>query len=168
MQFEVIDNFWIWVDSIVQLVWNTGELFYNLIPLIPMFYPFDWVVHMIIFPGLGFIGIGVMGIVWLERKTLAKVNLRIGPLYAGRYFGILQLVADVTKMLQKIDAEKFCSGHDETVNRKIIKNHVDRMKKRQKKVKTLIDDGKSLEEIKSEFQQNEGRLIEAIYNDLRK
>ncbi|MHA1917470.1 MAG: NADH-quinone oxidoreductase subunit H, partial [Candidatus Ranarchaeia archaeon] len=101
MQLAFIDNFWIWVNSMVQLVWDTGELFYNLIPLIPQFYRFDWLVHMIIFPGLGFIGIGVMGIVWLERKTLAKVNLRIGPLYAGRYFGILQLIADVTKMLQK-------------------------------------------------------------------
>ncbi|MHA2060125.1 MAG: NADH-quinone oxidoreductase subunit H, partial [Candidatus Ranarchaeia archaeon] len=102
MQIPFIDGFWIWVDSLVQFLFNfTKSLYQTLIPIIPQLYPFEWIVNMILFPGLGFIGIGVMGIVWLERKVLAKVNLRVGPLYAGRYFGVLQLVADVTKMMQK-------------------------------------------------------------------
>jgi hypothetical protein len=42
------------------------------------------------------------------------------------------------------------------------------MKKQQEKVKALIEQRRSLEEIKSEFKENEGRLVEAIYNDLRK
>jgi glyoxylase-like metal-dependent hydrolase (beta-lactamase superfamily II) len=80
----------------------------------------------------------------------------------------LEYVKTVTKMLQTLNAEKFCSGHSKMTDRKTIENHVYHMQQRNKKVKNLIQDGKNLEEIKSEFQQNEGRLIEAIYNDLRR
>ncbi len=80
----------------------------------------------------------------------------------------IEHVKTLTKMLKTIDAEKFCSGHSETADRKNIKNHIDQMKKRQEKVKTLIEERKSLEEIKGEFKENEARLIEAIYNDIRR
>ncbi|MCP4611991.1 MAG: MBL fold metallo-hydrolase [Planctomycetes bacterium] len=80
----------------------------------------------------------------------------------------LEYVKTVTKMLQTLKAEKFCSGHSEMTDRQSIRNHLDQMQKRNKKVKTLIKERKSLEEIKSEYKENEGRLIEAIYNDLRK
>jgi glyoxylase-like metal-dependent hydrolase (beta-lactamase superfamily II) len=80
----------------------------------------------------------------------------------------LEYVKTITKMLQTIEAEKFCSGHSEMTDRQSIRNHLDQMKKRNKKIKTLIKERKSLEEIKSEFVENEARLIEAIYNDLRR
>ena len=80
----------------------------------------------------------------------------------------LEYVKTATKMLQTLDTEKFCSGHSEMTDRKGIENHIDQMKRRIKKVKALIKEGKSLDQIKSEFQQNEDRLIEAIYNDLRR
>jgi cyclase len=80
----------------------------------------------------------------------------------------IEHVKTLTKMLQTIDAVKFCSGHSETANRQEIRKHIDQMKKRQEKVKTLIEDIKSLEEIKSVFKENEARLIEAIYNDIRR
>lgn len=80
----------------------------------------------------------------------------------------IEHVKTLTKMLQTIDAEKFCSGHSEMTDRKSIENHIEKMKKRQEKVKTLIKERKSFEEIKSEFKENESRLIEAIYNDLKR
>ena len=80
----------------------------------------------------------------------------------------IEHVKTLTKMLQTIDAEKFCSGHSEIVGRQGIRKHIDQMKKRQEKVKTLIEERKSLEEIKNEFKENEARLIEAIYNDIRR
>ncbi|MHC4532936.1 MAG: MBL fold metallo-hydrolase [Planctomycetota bacterium] len=80
----------------------------------------------------------------------------------------LEYVKTVTKMLQTLEAEKFYSGHSEMTDRQSIRNHLDQMQKRNKKVKTLIKKRKSLEEIKSEFKENEARLIEAIYNNLRK
>jgi len=39
--------------------------------------------------------------VWYERKLLAKVQVRVGPLYAGRFEGILQPIADFVKLLFK-------------------------------------------------------------------
>jgi glyoxylase-like metal-dependent hydrolase (beta-lactamase superfamily II) len=80
----------------------------------------------------------------------------------------IEHVKTLTKMLQTIDAEIFYSGHSETTDRQGIRKHIDQMKKLQEKVKTLIEERKSLEEIKSEFKENEARLIEAIYNDIRR
>ena len=77
-------------------------------------------------------------------------------------------VETLTKMLRTIDAEKFCSGHSEMTDREGVRNHIEQMKKRQEKVKALIREGKSIEEIKSEFNENETRLIETIYSDIRK
>jgi glyoxylase-like metal-dependent hydrolase (beta-lactamase superfamily II) len=77
-------------------------------------------------------------------------------------------VKTLTKMLDTIDAEKFCSGHSEMTNRAGIENHIAQMKNRQEKVRTLIAKGKSIEEIKKEFEKNESRLIEAICNEIKK
>lgn len=77
-------------------------------------------------------------------------------------------VKTLTKMLETLDAEKFCSGHSEMTDRDRIRYHIDRMKKRQEKVKTLIENGKDTEEIKKEFEQGESRLVETICNEIRK
>ncbi len=77
-------------------------------------------------------------------------------------------VETLTKMLQAIDAEEFCSGHSEMTDRKGVRNHIDQMKRRQEQVAALIQERKSIEEIKSEFNENEARLIETIYNEIRK
>jgi len=77
-------------------------------------------------------------------------------------------VKNLSKMLETIDAEKFCSGHAEIIDRATIKNHIEQMKKRQEKVKKMIEQGMTLDEIKNEFEENEGRLTEAIYNEIKK
>ena len=77
-------------------------------------------------------------------------------------------VKTLTKMLGTIDAEKFCSGHSEMTNRAGIENHIGRMKKRQEKVRALIAKGKNTEEIKSEFEQSEARLIQSICDEIKK
>lgn len=78
-----------------------------------------------------------------------------------------EYVNTMTKMLETLDAERFCSGHSEITDRDAIKKHIDQMKDRQEKVKALIEEKKALEEIKREFGENEGRLVEAIYNDMQ-
>ncbi len=42
-----------------------------------------------------------------------------------------------------------------------------RMKKRQEKIRALIANGKGIEEIKSEFEKSEARLIETICNEIK-
>jgi len=76
-------------------------------------------------------------------------------------------VKTLTKMLNTLDAEHFCSGHSDVIDRQIIKNHIEKMKQKQTKIKTLMDLNKNLEQIKTEFNQNESRLIESIYNEIK-
>ena len=77
-------------------------------------------------------------------------------------------VKTLTRMLETLDAEQFCSGHSEIAGRKTIMKHIAEMKERQGKVKSLIERNKSLEEIKNEFKQSEIILIETIYKELRR
>jgi glyoxylase-like metal-dependent hydrolase (beta-lactamase superfamily II) len=76
-------------------------------------------------------------------------------------------VKTLTKMLETLDAKKFCSGHSGILDRKTIMKHIDEMKGRQGKVKSLIEKNKTLKEIKNEFKENETSLIETIYNELK-
>jgi len=77
-------------------------------------------------------------------------------------------VKTLTKMLETIDAEKFCSGHSEIADRVTIEKHIEQMKQLQEKVKALIAEGKSLKEIQSGFEQNQARLIESIFNEIQR
>ncbi len=77
-------------------------------------------------------------------------------------------VKTLTKMLDTLGAEKFCSGHSEMTDRDRIRRHIDLMKKRQDKIRALIAEGKNTEEIKKEFEEGEARLVETICNEIRK
>jgi NADH-quinone oxidoreductase subunit H len=54
-----------------------------------------------VFPGLSFAAIVASYVIWGERKILAKMQYRVGPLYAGRVEGWLQSFADLFKLLFK-------------------------------------------------------------------
>ena len=82
----------------------------------------------------------------------------------GNSFGHVKAL---TKMLETLDAEKFCSGHSEIADRETIKKLIDQMKKRQEKIKLLIEKDKTLEDVKMEFEENESRLVEVIYNEIK-
>ncbi len=53
------------------------------------------------FPGLTFASLLASLVIWYERKLLAKMQYRVGPLYAGRVGGIFQSFADLFKLLFK-------------------------------------------------------------------
>jgi NADH-quinone oxidoreductase subunit H len=58
-------------------------------------------ITIVFFPGFIHLMIVVMFLTWYERKLLARIQLRIGPLYAGGPGGILQPIADGVKLIFK-------------------------------------------------------------------
>jgi NADH-quinone oxidoreductase subunit H len=54
-----------------------------------------------VFPGFGFAALIAAATIFIERKLLAKMQLRVGPLYAGKIEGIFQLLADGLKLIAK-------------------------------------------------------------------
>ena len=54
-----------------------------------------------IFPGFMYAALIAAATIFVERKFLAKMQLRIGPLYAGKIEGIFQLMADGLKLISK-------------------------------------------------------------------
>ena len=53
------------------------------------------------FPGFGFAALLAAGTIFIERKLLAKLQLRVGPFYCGKLEGILQLMGDGLKLISK-------------------------------------------------------------------
>jgi NADH-quinone oxidoreductase subunit H len=54
-----------------------------------------------VFPGFMYAALIAATTIFVERKFLAKMQLRTGPLYAGKIEGILQLIADGLKLISK-------------------------------------------------------------------
>ncbi|MGB6463448.1 MAG: NADH-quinone oxidoreductase subunit NuoH [Nitrosotalea sp.] len=57
--------------------------------------------HVVAFPGFGFAALLAAATIFIERKFLAKIQLRVGPLYCGKIEGILQLMGDGLKLISK-------------------------------------------------------------------
>ncbi len=53
------------------------------------------------FPGFGYAALLAAGTIFVERKMLAKLQLRVGPFYCGKIEGILQLMGDGLKLISK-------------------------------------------------------------------
>ncbi len=53
------------------------------------------------FPGFGFAAFIAAATIFVERKLLAKLQLRVGPFYCGKFEGILQLMGDGLKLISK-------------------------------------------------------------------
>jgi len=54
-----------------------------------------------VFPGFGFAALLAASVIFVERKMLAKLQLRVGPFYCGKVEGILQLMGDGLKLISK-------------------------------------------------------------------
>lgn len=72
----------------------------RILPLVHAFMATD-IFRVIAFPGFGFAALLAAGTIFVERKMLAKLQLRVGPFYCGKVEGILQLMGDGLKLISK-------------------------------------------------------------------
>jgi len=70
------------------------------LPLVQSFMQTD-LFKVVAFPGFGFAALIAAAVIFVERKMLAKLQLRVGPFYCGKVEGILQLMADGLKLISK-------------------------------------------------------------------
>jgi len=70
------------------------------LPLVKNFMQTD-LFKIVAFPGFGFAALLAAAVIFVERKMLAKLQLRVGPFYCGKVEGILQLMADGLKLISK-------------------------------------------------------------------
>jgi len=70
------------------------------LPIIQAFMATD-MFRVMAFPGFGFAALLAAGTIFIERKMLAKLQLRVGPFYCGKIEGILQLMGDGLKLISK-------------------------------------------------------------------
>jgi glyoxylase-like metal-dependent hydrolase (beta-lactamase superfamily II) len=154
-------------------VWNKPEL----APFIPEITFTD---QMNIYPGprkaeLWYFGIGHTtgdAVVYIPSEKTAFIGdqfFKDRPQLIHSYKGgnSFEHVKTLNKMLETLDAEKFCSGHSEIVSRQAILDHINQIQQQQEKVRQLIIKNKSLDEVIDEFSENEARLVESIYNEIK-
>ena len=78
-----------------------------------------------------------------------------------------EVVKSLGRMLDTLDAVRFCSGHSEPVDREGIKAYIAGMKERQEKIRGLLNLGKTVDEVKKEFAANESGLVEIISGEIK-
>ena len=71
----------------------------RILPIVKAFMTTD-LFRVAAFPGFGFAALIAAGTIFVERKMLAKLQLRVGPFYCGKIEGILQ---GLVKGLREID-----------------------------------------------------------------
>ena len=72
----------------------------RVLPIVHAFMATD-MFRVMVFPGFGFAALLAAGTIFIERKMLAKLQLRVGPFYCGKIEGILQLMGDGLKLISK-------------------------------------------------------------------
>jgi hypothetical protein len=70
-------------------------------------------------------------------------------------------------MLETLDAEKFSSGHREICSREDIQQHLIQIQELQKKLMTMVEQNKSMDEVTGNFEENEARLVTTVYNEIK-
>ncbi len=86
------------VNPFLALTWLSHPE--SIVPLVKALLYTD-VFRIAVFPGFGFAALVAAGTIFVERKMLAKMQLRVGPFYCGKVEGILQLMGDGLKLISK-------------------------------------------------------------------
>jgi len=101
-------------------------------------------------------------LIFLDRDPLIHKHKN------GNSFGLVKTL----KGILELEADTFIHGHGEIAHKKEIQDLVDSLEKKQERIKNLIQQGKSLEEVKKEFGIEESKsrwpsIVEIIYTELK-
>ncbi len=90
---------WLWhlIEAAFLWIWGVFEYLWGVI-VVPEHFMF--LMRALFFPGLVFLLLGLIFIVWFTRKVWARIQDRRGPTHLGKYGG-LQLIADAIKLVAK-------------------------------------------------------------------
>lgn len=86
------------VNPFLALTWLSHPE--SAVPLIKALMYTD-IFRIAVFPGFGFAALIAAATIFVERKMLAKLQLRVGPFYCGKVEGLLQLMGDGLKLISK-------------------------------------------------------------------
>ena len=86
------------VNPFLALTWMSHPE--SAVPLVKALMYTD-IFRIAVFPGFGFAALIAAGTIFVERKMLAKLQLRVGPFYCGKVEGLLQLMGDGLKLISK-------------------------------------------------------------------
>ena len=86
------------VNPFLALTWLSHPE--SAVPLVKALMYTD-IFRIAVFPGFGFAALIAAGTIFIERKMLAKLQLRVGPFYCGKVEGLLQLMGDGLKLISK-------------------------------------------------------------------
>ena len=75
-------------------------------------------------------------------------------------------VRNLEKMLAAIDAERFITGHSGITDRAGVKSGIDAMKSFQNRIRTLMGEKKSLDDIKKAFPAEDASVAEIVYKEI--
>ncbi len=75
-------------------------------------------------------------------------------------------VRNLEKMLTAVDAERFITGHSGITDRAGVQSGIDAMKSFQNRIRALMGEKKSLEDIKKEFPAGDASVVEIVYKEL--
>ena len=93
---------------------------------------------------------------------------RVQLIHAYKGGNSFEHVKTLKKMLEKVNAEKFYTGHSVVLSRDDINKHIGLMTELQQKVKSLIADNNTIDQITSEFEAGQKALVEIIYSEIKK
>ncbi len=101
-------------------------------------------------------------LIFLDRDPLIHKHKN------GNSFGLVKTL----KGILELEADTFIHGHGEIAHKKEIQDLVNSLVRKQERIKDLIQQGKSLEEVKKEFgiEESQSRwpsIVEIIYSELK-
>ncbi|MDG6926520.1 MAG: NADH-quinone oxidoreductase subunit NuoH [Nitrososphaerota archaeon] len=100
--YFILDAFGINLLTLISMVLANPQVLPNFMISLTQTQPTESLFLFTTFPGFTFAALfSSILMIWVERKFVAKIQLRVGPQYAGKYGGILQNFADLFKLLFK-------------------------------------------------------------------